>query len=87
MAIANDETGMPKNKELEIAFKKFMQQLQDDISLYLGEKVPFMLRLDVKIGVEPKNENKMKVYEPRLSNLLNKMPAVIKPVDVKKEDK
>jgi hypothetical protein len=76
---------MPPNIELELAFKSYMSKLQDDIQAYLGKKIPFMLRLDVKIGVEPKNEGLMRKYETRLSKLLNSMPAVIAPVDGNKE--
>ncbi len=69
---------------LETAYRNFMAKLQDDIQLHLGKDVPFMIRLDVKLGVEPKNENKIKVYEPKLSKLLNSMPTAIKPTEVTK---
>lgn len=72
-----DTTGMERNVWLEISFREFMEKLQDDIQTYLGPKVPFMLRLDVKIGVEPKNEGPMRKYESRLSKLLNSMPTII----------
>ncbi len=68
-------------EDLEVAYKNFMSKLQDDIQLHLGKDVPFMIRVDIKLGVEQKNEKKIKIYEPKLNKLINSLPKEIKPVE------
>lgn len=66
-------------KKLEDNLKNFISLLQDDINSHMGEEIPFMLTLDIKLGVQKENAEKMRAYEPKLHKLLSCVPTVIKP--------
>lgn len=66
--------------ELESALKTFMKLLQNDIQQFLGVNTLFMVKLDIKLGVQKKDESKMKEYEPRLIELLNSVQTEVKPL-------
>lgn len=61
--------------ELEQSLNYFMKLLQDDIQKEMGEGVPFMVRLDIRLAVQPDNVPKMKEYEPKLTALLNSVQS------------
>lgn len=65
--------------QLEQSLKNFISLLQDDITNHMGEEIPFMLTLDVKLGVQIENQDKMKAYEPKLKKLLECVPSIVQP--------
>ncbi len=60
--------------ELQESLNSFMKMLQDDIRTYMGKETPFILKLDVKLGVRQEDTQKMQGYAPKLMKLLDGVP-------------
>jgi hypothetical protein len=73
--------------EVKAAFKTFMDLLQNDIkTLFDGEgeiETPFIVKVDVNLGVRQEDDEKSKKYHPRLTEILNSLPNRATPVKKK----
>lgn len=67
------------SKELQDSLNNFMELLQNDIYDHLGDGIPFIAKVDIKLGVQKENESKLQSYQHRILSLVNNVPREFTP--------
>jgi len=76
--MSNDDT----REKLRVSFKEFMEALRNDLKRYLPKDSAFVCKVDVHLGAEDKNKEKVLAYGTILSEIMKEAPSEYFPLEV-----